>query len=114
MGQRYTFWEYSIKLIAEKPLLGHGTGSFAKEYERSAHNEHLITKNPHNEFLMISVQLGLLGLLIYLGFLANQYYCAKKLPNEEKWLAQGLFTAFNCYQFIQQPSFGSYRRALVC
>jgi len=114
MGQRYTFWEYSIKLIAEKPLLGHGTGSFAKEYERIAHNEHLITKNPHNEFLMISVQLGLLGLLIYLGFLANQYYCAKKLPNEEKWLAQGLFTAFNCYQFIQQPSFGSYRRALVC
>jgi O-antigen ligase len=103
MGQRYTFWEYSIKLIAEKPLLGHGTGSFAKEYERIAHNEHLISKNPHNEFLMISVQLGLLGLSIYLGFLASQYYYAKKLPDKEKWLAQGVLLSLIVTSLFNSP-----------
>jgi O-antigen ligase len=41
-------------------------------------------------FLMIGVQLGLLGLLIYIGFLASQFFCAKKLPDKEKWLAHGL------------------------
>ena len=63
MGQRYTFWKYSLKLIAEKPLLGHGTGSFAKEYQRIAMGEQFITVNPHNEFVMVGVQLGLLGVL---------------------------------------------------
>ena len=115
MGLRFTFWKYSLKLIAEKPLLGHGTGSFAKEYQRIAgnelsiiknpqvpSNELFITKNPHNEFFMISTQLGLLGLLIYLGFLTSQYVYAKKLPNKEKWLAQGVLLSlivtslFNC------------------
>jgi len=106
MGQRYAFWEYSIKLIAEKPLFGHGTGSFAKEYERIAQNkqpEHWITRNPHNEFLMVGVQLGLLGLLIYLGFLASQYYCAKKLPNREKWIAQGLLLSLIVTSLFNSP-----------
>ena len=36
-------------------------------------------------FLMIGVQLDLLGLLIYIGFLASQFFYAKKLPDKEKW-----------------------------
>jgi len=106
MGQRYAFWEYSIKLIAEKPLFGHGTGSFTKEYERIAQNkqpEHWITRNPHNEFLMVGVQLGLLGLFIYLGFLASQYYCAKKLPKKEKWIAQGLLLSLIVTSLFNSP-----------
>ena len=103
MGSRFTFWGYSLKLIAEKPLLGHGTGSFAKEYGRIARSEHLTAKNPHNEFLMISVQLGLLGLLIYLGFLASQYYYAKKLPNKEKWLAQGVLLSLIVTSLFNTP-----------
>ncbi len=103
MGQRYMFWRYSLKLIAEKPLLGHGTGSFAKEYRRVAINEQLMATNPHNEFLMIGVQLGLVGLSIYLGFLASQYYCAKKLPDKEKWLAQGLLLSLIITSIFNSP-----------
>jgi O-antigen ligase len=103
MGARFTFWRYSLKLIAEKPLLGHGTGSFAKEYERIADNEQLMTKNPHNEFLMIGVQLGLLGLSIYLGFLASQYYLSRKLPDKEKWLAQGLLLTLIVTSLFNTP-----------
>lgn len=103
MGQRYLFWGYSLKLIAEKPLLGHGTGSFAKEYQRVESRELFVTKNPHNEFLMISVQLGLVGLLIYLGFLASQYYYAKKLPDKERWLAQGLLLSLVVTSLFNSP-----------
>ena len=90
MGLRYGWWKSSLKLISEKPLLGHGTGSYTKEYHRLVEDESLASKNPHNEFLMISVQLGLVGLLIYLGFLASQYYFSKNLSNEGEWLAQGI------------------------
>ncbi len=105
MGQRYTFWKYSLKLMAEKPLLGHGTGSFAKEYQRIAVGEQFITKNPHNEFLMIGVQLGLLGLLAYLGFFAGQFYCSRKLPGQEKWLAQGLLATLAITSLFNTPFF---------
>ena len=37
-------------------------------------------------FLIIGVQFCLLGLLIYIGFLASQFFCAKKLPGKAKWL----------------------------
>ena len=103
MGARFTFWKYSLKLIAEKPLLGHGTGSFAKEYERVAQGEPLMAKNPHNEFLMIGVQLGLLGLSVYLGFLASQYYLSRKLPDNDKWLAQGLLLTLIVTSLFNTP-----------
>lgn len=105
MGQRYTFWKYSLKLMVEKPLLGHGTGSFAQEYQRIAIGESFITKNPHNEFLMIGVQLGLLGLLVYLGFLVSQFYCARKLPDQQKWLAQGLLMSLVIASLFNTPFF---------
>lgn len=103
MGQRYTFWKYSLKLMAEKPLLGHGTGSFAKEYQRIASGEDIITRNPHNEFFMIGVQLGLFGLLTYLCFLGSQYYYAKKLPTPEKWLAAGILTSLLITSVFNTP-----------
>jgi O-antigen ligase len=103
MGQRYTFWKYSLKLIAEKPLFGHGTGSFAKEYRRIAKGERFITENPHNEFFMIGVQLGIVGLLVYLGFLSSQYACAGKLPDQEKWLAQGILLSLIITSLFNTP-----------
>ncbi len=103
MGQRYMFWRYSMELITEKPLLGHGTGSFAKEYERITSTETMKAKNPHNEFLMISVQLGAVGLLIYLGFLASQYYLSKKLTNQKKYVAQGLLLTLIITSLFNTP-----------
>ena len=83
--------------------MGYGTGGFAKEYERITHNDHLVAKNPHNEFLMITVQLGLLGLSIYLGFLVSQYFYARKLPEKEKWLAQGLLFSLVVTSLFNSP-----------
>ena len=103
MGLRYTYWKNSLKLIAEKPLVGHGTGSFSKEYRRIVKEDWMASKNPHNEFFMIGVQLGLLGLIIYLGFLASQYYYAKKLQNENKWLAQGLLLSLIITSIFNSP-----------
>jgi O-antigen ligase len=105
MGQRYTFWKYSVKLIAEKPLLGYGTGSFAQEYARVAQGEQFLAHHPHNEFLFIGVQLGLLGLIPYLGFLGSQLYEARRLPEPEKWLAQGLLATLVLTSLVNTPIF---------
>jgi O-antigen ligase len=103
MGLRYKFWENSLKLVTEKPWLGHGTGSFSQEYQRvtGAHLDN--RKNPHNEFLLIAVQFGLLGFLVYSGFLFSQYYCSKTLPDPEKWLAQGLLLTLIITSLFNSP-----------
>ena len=54
-------------------------------------------------FLMIGVQFGLLGLLIYIGFLASQFFCAKKLPDKEKWLAYGLMFSLVLTSLFNSP-----------
>jgi O-antigen ligase len=103
MGQRYTFWKYSAKLIAEKPLFGHGTGSFAQEYARVAQGEQFLAQHPHNEFLFIGVQLGLFGLIPYLGFLGSQFCESRRLPDREKWLAQGLLISLLITSLFNTP-----------
>jgi O-antigen ligase len=100
---RYTFWENSLKLVSEKPWLGHGTGSFAQDYQRVTGAKHSNVKNPHNEFLLIGVQFGLLGLVIYSGFLFSQYSCARALPDPERWLAQGLLLTLIITSLFNSP-----------
>ncbi|MFI3223197.1 MAG: O-antigen ligase family protein, partial [Methylococcaceae bacterium] len=77
--------------------------SFAKEYERISSTETMKAKNPHNEFLMISVQLGAVGLFIYLGFLASQYFLSKRLPHQEKCVAQGLLLTLIITSLFNTP-----------
>jgi hypothetical protein len=52
---------------------------------------------------MIGVQLGLLGLSIYFGFLASQYICSRKLTDKEKWLAQGVLLSLIVTSLFNSP-----------
>ncbi len=100
MGLRFSFWKYSAQLIAEKPLFGHGTGSYAQAYQRiSCKTSH----NPHNEFFLIAVQLGMMGLIFYGGFLVSQYYYARALPEHDKWLAQGVLATLISTSLVNSP-----------
>ena len=94
MGKRLTFWKSTTQLIEEKPLLGHGTGSFKMEFERITGKKNIGASNPHNEFLNITSQIGLPGLILFLGFLFYQYRCQRLLSGENHWLAQGLLVSF--------------------
>lgn len=102
MGIRYTFWENSMKLVSEKPWLGHGTGSFGGEYRRLTDTKEDIN-NPHNEFLLIAVQFGIFGFVVHSGFLFCQYYCSRRLPDSEKWLAQGLLLTLFITSLLNSP-----------
>lgn len=101
MGERFTFWKYSAQLIAEKPVFGQGTGSYVKAYQRISLGK--ASNNPHNEFLLIGVQLGMVGLFFYVNFLASQYHDGKTLPTQEKWLSQGLLLALVATSLFNSP-----------
>ena len=71
-GWRLNAWHRSLEAIQEKPLLGHGIGSWALTVKRfegekgtSVFGESN-SSNPHQEYLLWSVELGVVGLLLFL------------------------------------------------
>jgi len=70
VGYRLEFYYHSALLIKEHPWLGTGAGGFSRAYQNNTANQGLIVSgNPHNDFLMIAVQWGLLGLAAFLLWL---------------------------------------------
>ena len=103
MGKRLTFWKHSAALIGDSPWIGYGTGSFETEYKRIASVGEDVTKNPHNEYLLLTTQMGLLGLVLFTGFLASQYKLSLLLNNERKCLAQALLLTILITCFFNSP-----------
>jgi O-antigen ligase len=85
----------ALNLVRDEPWIGTGVGSF-EEALRSKQPEFyaattIARKNPHNEYLMIMVQLGLLGLLMLLYLFYTQAASSEKITiREYKFIAQGL------------------------
>jgi O-antigen ligase len=65
-GLRFEYWSKSLAFIAQAPMIGQGTGTVAKLFQRAATPETIpdaITTNPHNQILAVALQLGVLGAL---------------------------------------------------
>ena len=74
MGIRSVMWETSAQIVREAPLLGHGLGSFLQQYQRVVTQRHsgwkaTLTADPHNQYLMILAETGVLGLAAFAWFL---------------------------------------------
>lgn len=66
MGRRLIFWSYSLRAIEHAPLLGYGLGGFEGAITPYALTDHFfIFNNPHNQYLLFTVQGGLLALFLY-------------------------------------------------
>ncbi|BAP55285.1 lipid A core-O-antigen ligase-like enzyme [Thioploca ingrica] len=91
VGLRLEFYKNSLVLIAQSPLWGHGTGSFRYEYQQLAQPQGITaTTNPHNEYLMIGVQWGLMGMGLFIYLLYQLGLLAVYLPPPQNWMVQGL------------------------
>ncbi|MBA5249986.1 MAG: O-antigen ligase family protein [Gammaproteobacteria bacterium] len=85
-GQRITFVINSLRIIKQNPVFGVGTGDFTSEYRKinQQHTPALVnTSNPHNMYVFIGVQLGIVGIVIMLWFFYSQLKFAVNI-NENK------------------------------
>ena len=76
-GQRLTFWHRSLQAIGQRPLTGFGAGSWNREYRRLslAADGRVVdgtaeVRNPHQEYLLWGVHLGVGGIVLLLVFMA--------------------------------------------
>lgn len=73
-NQRLSFYSNALKIIKESPIIGKGIGSW--KYESLKNNKDsreriLSSYYTHNDFLQIIVELGILGILIYMYFIIS-------------------------------------------
>lgn len=93
VGLRLKWSLDSLELFKEKPYLGHGTGSFTYEHKQLSTKINTVpTTNPHNQYLLIMVEHGLLGLLLLLSFFIILIKESFKLAFFEKRIAIGIIT----------------------
>ena len=97
LGMRFDWWHNSITLIKEKPIFGHGTGSFETEQRRLIKGSKTMkSDNPHNEYLFLGVQVGLVGVSLYLALLGGIFGASYKKEKPSNYLLQGVVIAMFC------------------
>jgi O-antigen ligase len=97
-GVRVVYFKNTLELVKDRPLLGYGTGSFAKEYRGRFSSPELgwrgsVTSDPHNQYLFILVENGLLGLIAFSALLIAGFQAARG-PGPYRGLMLGMLLAW--------------------
>jgi O-antigen ligase len=89
-GIRAAYWQTTYEVVKDNPLIGVGIGDYMdetksevmqKKYDPKKYNKKFMSTNtPHNQFLLIVLQLGLIGLFLFLYFIYAFIYLPIKNP----------------------------------
>ena len=120
IGLRSLWIINGINNIANQPLFGSGVGSyknsinnFVEENIITVDKSLVISNNPHNEFISMSTQLGIFGLMLYILFLYSLFKESKR-----KYLASGVFVIIFISSFfnsvIYDNVFGLFVILMIC
>ncbi|WP_342227256.1 O-antigen ligase family protein [Rickettsiella endosymbiont of Rhagonycha lignosa] len=111
IGLRIQFALNSFTIIKQHPLLGVGVGGFPQAYKKTGGMvvvANTLLNDPHNSYLLIAVQLGIIGLVVYVLILLSAWIEVKKLwrDPEAQWFAKATLLAlvFNGFTDITTTS----------
>ena len=94
MGTRMNYYKTAIAILREHPWIGVGTGGYVRAYEATAQpNPVAVSNNPHNQYLLTGVQLGVGGLLAVVALFGVMWWHAGRLEPTTRIAARGLVAA---------------------
>lgn len=110
-GMRLDLWHRSLQSLAESPWWGTGVGSWGREFKRqeAIHNPEIPNneaaidhRNPHQEYLLWGVELGVPGIALLCAILVALYRNSLRLETPIRRAMQSVLVAlsvaclFNC------------------
>lgn len=92
MGYRITLAKYSLAHIEQAPWFGHGTGLYSQGEGGRKIDPTMLqqTVTPENTYLHMALQIGLVGLAVFLFWILMQCYEWRFLPELERHAAQAV------------------------
>ena len=111
---RNNLFIYSVYLIQENPIIGYGTGSFTdvfkevnKSTKRTVDYNH---KTPHNNYLYIWFELGIIGLIVFMFIF---YFQIKELLQKKDALFRFLFPLMYLIIMLADSYFFSHNTLIM-
>ena len=111
---RNNLFIYSVDLIQENPIIGYGTGSFTdvfkevnKSTKRTVDYSH---KTPHNNYLYIWFELGIIGLIVFMFIF---YFQIKELLQKKDALFRVLFPLMYLIIMLSDSYFFSHNTLIM-
>jgi O-antigen ligase len=93
-GQRLEMYTNTLSLINQHPLFGGGTGSLEHDYKLLAETKHstmVKVTNPHNQYLLTTQELGIVGLICLLWMWLTHWRASYRLnSNDSGYALRGL------------------------
>ncbi|MDI6759644.1 MAG: O-antigen ligase family protein [Candidatus Brocadiaceae bacterium] len=97
LAERWDIWKDSFQIIKDFPVLGTGSGNFPWIYMKyqSLGPENFVDY-AHNDYIQLSVEMGLLGLLAFIGGCVIYFICLfsllrhRKNPNVKAFVYGGI------------------------
>jgi O-antigen ligase len=105
-GERFELWKKSFKVLKESYVFGKGLGSWKIEVLKYGHQgletENNITfhQRPHNDFIWIAAEQGIVGLLIYLSLMLLVLFLLIKLILKTENANEKLFYFLALYAYM--------------
>ena len=91
IGLRMGFYQNSLTIIRKHPIFGVGTGGFVHAYAKQVKGTSFpMTTNPHNQYLLTTIELGVTGLVLLLYLFYSQWHAARILTPRDRMLARAL------------------------
>jgi O-antigen ligase len=97
-GLRLEWYKKGLELYRMRPVIGYGAGGLDFEFRKLAAGrsaaEGQITSNPHNEYILMAVQLGTLGVLLFANLIVQIARGSRTLDPRSRHLLLGWLTIF--------------------
>jgi len=112
INTRLLIWKTTLEMIKDRPIFGSGIGTFKMNYliyqaEFLKNNPYYIkysvkAREVHNEYLQMWVEIGIIGLGIFIGIILMFYssiinYLKKNNNDKEKIIVFGLVLGITCF-----------------
>lgn len=104
---RLDYWHHSVRALLEKPMIGHGIGSWKTQYVRSGGTDNDPPSNPHNQYLLWAVEGGLIGMALMVAILVALYRDANQLEPPAKRALLSTLAIVVVLSFFNCPFFGA-------
>ena len=109
MGIRRVMWKNTLQLIIERPFLGYGLGGFKEAYRKHVEGvegwKGIAVDDPHNQYLKVAADHGVVGLFVFLGFIGS--FFRQKVLSPYRLLGLGVLLAW-CATSLFSGHFGTW------
>jgi O-antigen ligase len=111
IGHRLYNWRITPVLIAEEPVLGHGTGAYHTEICRFLDKPEwcdTFSWHPHNQYLLFAADHGVVGADLYVALIASLFVVAGRSRNQSaRTLLFALASILAIDSLINSPMFSA-------